>query len=179
MSLSPPTKKHVGRPTKVYTSDQARDLIAKYHDFHETVDFSKKYDQLFRIYCKSSVSVIVRPATKTPRGFTEIKKEEVRLRYSISGNYCETARAFDINESSVREMIDARLLPDKMKLSSKCNFPGAGRPLTYPNELDDELLKWIFVLPDLNFPVSVMSLQEKAKLVIQLHNPYFNNTSRG
>ena len=31
---------------------------------------------------------------------------------------------------------------------------------------------------DLHFPVSVMSLQEKAKLVIQPHNPYFN-ASRG
>ena len=31
---------------------------------------------------------------------------------------------------------------------------------------------------DLHFPVSIMSLQEKAKLVIQSHNPSFN-TSRG
>ena len=37
-----------------------------------------------------------------------------------------------------------------MKLSSKCDFPDAGRPLTYPNEL----LKWIFVLSDLHFPAS-------------------------
>ena len=40
-----------------------------------------------------------------------------------------------------------------MKLSGKCNFPGAGRPLSYPIELDGELLKWIFVLRDLHFPV--------------------------
>ena len=65
-----------------------------------------------------------------------------------------------------------------MKLSSKYNLPGTGRPLTYPIELDDELLKWIFVLRDLHFPVSIMSLQEKAKLVIQHHNPSFN-ASRG
>ena len=45
--LSPfPTKKRVSRPTKLYSSDQVRDMIAKYHDFHEMVDFSKKYDQL-------------------------------------------------------------------------------------------------------------------------------------
>ena len=104
------------------------------------------------------MSVIVRPPTKTRRRFPQKKKEEVRLHYSISGKYCETARAFDINESTDQRIIDARLLPDKMKLSSKCNFPGAGRPLTYPIKLDDELRKWIFVLRDLHFPVSVMSL---------------------
>ena len=70
----------------------------------------------------------------------------MRLHYAISGNYCKAARAFDINESTVRGMIHVRPLPDKMKLSSKLNFPGASRPLTYPAELDDELLKWIFVL---------------------------------
>ena len=63
--------------------------------------------------------------TKTRRCFTR-KKKEVHLNYSISGNYCETAKAFDINESTVRVMIDTRPLPDKMKLSRKCNFQGAG-----------------------------------------------------
>ena len=75
-------------------------------------------------------------------------------------------------------MVDAPLLLDKMKVSSKCNFPGVGRPLTYPIKVDDELLKWILVLRDLHFPASVMSLQEKTKLVIQPHNPSFN-VSRG
>ena len=111
--------------------------------------------------------------TKTRRCFTR-KKKEVHLNYSISGNYCETAKAFDINESTVQVMIDTRPLPDKMKLSRKCNFQGAGWLLAYSIELDDELLKWIFVLKDLHFPVSVMSLQEKVKLVIQPHNPSFN-----
>ena len=117
---------------------------------------------------------IVRPPTKTRRRFTQKKKKEVHLHYSIGGNYCETARTFDINESTVRGMIDAPPLPDKMKLSSKCNFPGTASPLTYPIEPDDELLKWIFGLRDLQFPVSVIRLQEKTKLVIQPHNPSFD-----
>ena len=50
MSSPPPTKKRVGRPTKLYTSDQVRNMIRKYHDFHEMVDLSKKYDQLFEIH---------------------------------------------------------------------------------------------------------------------------------
>ena len=52
---SPATKKCVGRPAKLYTSDQVRDMIAKHHDFQEMVNFSKKYDQLFEIYSKPSV----------------------------------------------------------------------------------------------------------------------------
>ena len=75
-------------------------------------------------------------------------------------------------------MIDARPLPDKMKLSSKYNFPDAGRPLTYPTELDDELLKWVFALSDFHFPDSLISFQEKAKLVLQHHTPSFN-TNKG
>ena len=68
-------------------------------------------------------------------------------------------------------MVDAHPLPDKIKLSSKCSFPGSGRPLIYPVELHNEPPEWIFVLRDLHFPVSVMGFQEKAKLVIQPHNP--------
>ena len=58
-----------------------------------------------------------------------------------------------------------------MKLSNKCNFPGAGRPLSYPTEPDDKVLKWILVLRDLHFQVSVMSLQKKAKSVNLIVRP--------
>ena len=47
-----------------------------------------------------------------------------------------------------------------------------------PAELDDELLTWFLVLLDLHFIASVLSFQEKAKLVIQPHNPSFS-ASRG
>ena len=58
-----------------------------------------------------------------------------------------------------------------MKLSNKCNFPGVGRPLRYPTEPDDKLLKWILVRRDLHFHVSVMSLQKKAKSVNLIVRP--------
>ena len=138
------------------------------------VDFSKKYEQLIEIHYKSSGSVIDKPPTKTRRRFTQKKKEEIRLHYSVSGSYCETARAFDINESTVRGIIDASV-SDKIKPSSKGNYLGAADD---DDELDDEQLKWTFVLRDCHFPVSVMSLKEKAKLLIQPHNPSFD-ASRG
>ena len=76
----------------------------------------------------------------------------------------------------MRGIIKARPVPDNIKLSSQCNFAGAGRPLAYPVELDEELLKWILVLRDFHFPVSFMGFQEKAKLVIQHHNPSFSTS---
>ena len=72
--------------------------MIKYDDFHKMIDFSKKNDQLFRIHCKSSVSAILKLTFKTRRHFTQ-KKEEVRLNYSICGNYCKTAKAL-INQQS-------------------------------------------------------------------------------
>ena len=59
-------------------------------------------------------------------------------------------------------MVGAHPIADK-RLSSKRNAQGAGRPLSYPVEVEDEMLKWILVLRDLHLPVSVLSFQEKAK----------------
>ena len=67
-------------------------------------------------------------------------------------------------------MNNALLLPENEKLSGKCSSPGASRPLAYSTELYDKLLKWI-VLRDFHFRVSVMNLQEKARLVIHSHFP--------
>ena len=100
----------------------------------------------------------------------------MRLHYSTTGNFRETARAFNLNKSTVRGIIQTRPVAGKIILSEKQNFPGAGRPLSYPGELEelgDQLIKWILVLRDLNFPVSILALQEKAKNLIQPGNPEF------
>ena len=102
-----------------------------------------------------------------------MKKEEVRLHYSISRNLAETAKAFGINESTVRGLIKAPPVLDNVKHSSKCNFPGAGWRLNYPVEQDDKLITWILALQDLHFPVFVLSFREKEKLLIQPDNPSF------
>ena len=95
--------------------------MAKYHDFYVMVDFYAKFDQQFEFYCKSSTSAIFSPPSKTRRRFTQNKKE-VRLHYSINGNFAETAKVFGIIESTVRGMIKARPVRDNIKLSSKCSF---------------------------------------------------------
>ena len=132
-----------------------------------------RYDQQFEFYCKSSTSTIFSPPSKTRRRFTQNKKE-VRLHYSINGNLAKTAKVFCVNESTVRGMIKARPVPDKIRLSSKCNFLGTWQPLIFPVELDDEMLTWILALWDLHLPVSLLRFQKKAKLLMQLHNPSFS-----
>ena len=136
-------------------------------------NFFTKYDQQFKFYWKSSTSAIFGSASKTRKRFTQNEKE-VRLHYSINGNFAETAKVFGINESTVRGMVKARPVPDNIKLSSKCYSPGKWRPLIFPVELDDEILTWILALWGLHFSVSVLRFQKKAKLLIQLHNPSFS-----
>lgn len=63
-----------------------------------------------------------------------------------------------------------------VKLIDKGNCSGAGRPITYPLEVENDLIRWILELRDLHVPVSVLALQEKAKGVVQPHNPDFNAT---
>ena len=55
---------------------------------------------------------------------------------------------------------------------------GAGRPLTYPLEVGKDILSWLFELRDLHVPVSILTLQEKAKRVVRPHNPTFNASRR-
>ena len=50
----------------------------------------------------------------------------------------------------------------------------SGRPITYLLEVKNDLIQWILELRDLHYPVSVLALKEKAKGVIQPHNPDFN-----
>ena len=99
--------------------------MAKYHDFYVMVDFYTKYDQQFEFYCKSSTSAIFSPPSKTRRRFTQ-NKEEVRLHYSISGNFAETAKVFGINEPTVREMIKARPVPDNINFQANVIFQERG-----------------------------------------------------
>ena len=135
--------------------------MVKYHYLYMMIDFDTKYDQQFELSCKSSKWGILSPPSKTQRHFTQKEKEDVRLNYSVSRNFAEST-------------IKARSVLDNKKLSSKCNFSGERWRLTYPFELYDELLTRILTLRDLHFPVSVLSLQMNAKLVIQAHNPSFS-----
>ena len=81
-----------------------------------------------------------------------------------------------VNESTVRTIV--KTATRNGQLNDKGNHSGAGRPLTYPLEVEKDILSWLLELRDLHVPVSILTLQEKAKRVVRPHNPTFN-ASRG
>ena len=113
---------------------------------------------------------------KTRKSYTEKTKLEIREHYLLTQNYAATANEFGVNESTVRTII--KTPTRNCKLNDKGNHSGAGRPLAYPLEVEKDILSWLLELRDLHIPVSVLTLQEKAKRVVRLHNPTFN-VSRG
>ena len=113
---------------------------------------------------------------KTRKRYTEKTKLEIREHCMLTQNYAATAKEFGVNESTVRTIVKT---PTRNgKLNDKENHSGAGRPLTYPLEVEKDFLSWLLELRDLHVPVSILTLQEKAKRVVRPHNPTFN-ASRG
>ena len=90
----------------------------------------------------------------------------------MTENYAETAKTFSLNESTVRKIAKSTIRD--LKLSDKGNHTGAGRPLTYPKDVEDESVAWILQLLDLHIATSVLIIQEKAKKVIRPHNSTFS-----
>ena len=111
------------------------------------------------------------------------KKEEIKHFYVACGNYQETARAFQLQDSTVRKICKTAP-PEKnetlkvLKEEKRGGAEGAGRPLSYPASIDEELLSWLLIMNDLHLPVSILALQKKAKSLILPHNPCFE-ASRG
>ena len=101
------------------------------------------------------------------------------------GNHQETARTFELQDSTVRKIFKAAP-PEKSESHQgfkggkawKGNAKGTGRSLSYPASIDEELLSWLLIMNDLHLPVSILALQKKAKSLILPHNPCFE-ASRG
>ena len=113
---------------------------------------------------------------KTRKRCTEKTKLEIREHYLLTQNHTATAKEFGVKESTVRTTVKT---PTRNgKLNDKGNHSGAGRPLTYPLEVEKDILSWLLEFRDLHVPVSILTLQEKSKHVGRPHNPAFN-ASRG
>ena len=100
-----------------------------------------------------------------------LKKLEFREHYLLTQNSAATAKKLGVNKSTVRSI---KTPTRNGKLNDKENCSGAGRSLTYPLEIEKDILSWLLELRDLHVPVSILTLQEKAKRVVRPHNPTFN-----
>ena len=103
-------------------------------------------------------------------------KLEIWEHYLLTQNYAATAKEFGVNESTVRTIVKT---PTRNgKFNDKGDHSGAGRPLINPLKVEKDILSWLLELRDLHVPVSILTLQEKAKRVVRPHNPRFY-ASRG
>ena len=153
-------------------------MLEQNHDYNKLLKEFEKHDVVVTNFYLSNKKVSVNDETKIPRKrFTEERKQEIREHYLLTDNFAKTAKSFCLNESTVRKIVKSTLRND-VKPSDKGNCFGAGRPLTYPKEAENELVAWVLQLLDVHMPVSVLAPQEKAKMVIRPHSPSFG-ASRG
>jgi len=134
-------EKPVGRPFKPITLQEVNQKMEKYHDYWNMVDHFQRYEKNVEKFYLLPSDDNLRSPTKTQNRFTNQKKAEIRLHYINSGNYHETARAFDLNESTVRGIVNTKPLQGRGTKAKRTINPGAGRKTSYPPEVEEELGK--------------------------------------
>jgi len=68
---------------------------------------------------------------------------EMRKHCALIKNYAESAKAFHVHESTLRKIV--KTPTREVKLTDKGNLPGAGRPLTYPLEVENDLRRFFAI----------------------------------
>ena len=152
-------------------------MLEQNHDFEELKQWCEISDmKIANFYLHGEKINFDGNIHNTRKRYTKKTKLEIREHYMLTQNYAATAKEFGVNESTVRTIVKT---PTRNgKLNDKGNHSGAGRPLTYPLEVEKDILSWLLELRDLHVPVSILTLQEKAKRVVLPHNLTFN-ASRG
>ena len=173
----PPSKKPVARPPKPLSKEQINRMLEQNHDFEELKQWCEIFDMKIANFYRYGEKININGnIDKNRKRYTKKTKLEIREHYLLTQNYAATAKEFGVNESTVRTIVKT---PTRNgKLNDKRNHSGAGGPLTYPLEVEKDILSWLLELRDLHVPVSILTLQEKAKRVVRPHNPTFN-ASRG
>ena len=148
-------------------------MLEKNRDFEDLKQWSEISDMKIANFYLHGVKInLDGNIHKTRKRYTEKTKLEIREHYMLTQNYSATAKEFGVNESTVRTIVKSPTW------NGKLNDNGAGRPLTYPLEVEKDILSWLLEFRDLHVPVSILTLQEKEKRVIRSQNPTFN-ASRG
>ena len=105
-------------------------MLEQNHDFNTLLTSYEKYNKTIANFYLNSNRMNSNGDIKIPRkSFTERRKQEIREHYLLTENYAETAKAFSLNESTVRSIFKSTIR--HVKLSDKGNHSGAGRPLMY------------------------------------------------
>lgn len=74
-------------------------------------------------------------------------------------------RKFGIHRRNIAQWLENRLVEVKEKKRKRSNRPGQGRKLSYPVELDEQLVQWVLEMHDLQVAISSEMLKQSARLL--------------
>ena len=106
--------------------------MEKNHDFNDLKQQSQHFESIicnFYLH-QERANIVSGNEHATRKRFTEKTKIEMREHYALTKSYTESAKAFHVHESTLRNIV--KTPGREVKLSDKGNRPGAGRPITYP-----------------------------------------------
>ena len=132
--LNPGKNEETARPVVRLRKYDNSISVNELHDFTDLLEFDKSYNEK---YSEST-------ETKTTQKRFSSQKNEIKHFFLVCGNSQQTARAFQLQDSTVRKICKAA--PPKKSESHqgfkggkawKGNAEGAGRPLSYPASIDE------------------------------------------
>ena len=120
---------------------------------------------------------------KTPRGVYKsysLKQKLAIVHYARQNSEAAASVKYGVSQSTIYGWKDLdkqpiRKLPKKKK--GKHIKKGAGRPISYAKEMDDDLLAWVLRQRDLQVPVRRQDIKMKATALITPTNPHFRASS--
>ena len=170
-----PMKRPVRRPPKAKKPRIEFDFDhAVSEEYQQSVNVEAKYNEAcFYAYCgKRQATESTQSVPKKHRGtYTAEKRLEVREYIAASGvSVCQASKAFNIPKSTIQDIKSSQgVTPAKGKAHKK----GAGRPVSYSPEKEQQIVGWILEMRDVNLPVSIQEVKEKAREVVSKENPNF------
>ena len=104
--------------------------------------------------------------------YTLLRKLEV-LWYVANSSEAEASRHFGIPCITIQGWKGLDKQPRDRKSKKRKNKGGAGRPITYGEDLDLSLYQWVLEMRDLNLPVHNSQIKRKAIKMIKPSHPSF------
>ena len=91
------------------------------------------------------------------------------MEYARLNTEAEASKCYGVPRSTIYYWKDIDKVPKEKfkklakKMKGKHLKSGSGRPVSYPSELDDEVLSWVLKQRDLHLPVTRQDIQLMAK----------------
>ena len=150
-------------PVRSGQENRTQDVIGNVPEPSRQQLYSQKYEE------RSSTS-----RSAVYKSYTLGKKLEV-LAYVKTNSETKAAEHFKIPRTTILSWRGLDLVPNSQAKRRKGIHlaKGSGRRLSYPKEVDEDILCWILQRRDLQMPVQRESICQYAKSVVLPHNPLF------